>query len=389
MVDMYTRLKIPISFFRLRNTLRKGTSEVPQLPGDVLFDIFRRLQAEDVVQLKRVCKFWLQGISSREFPQYHLRHSKLETRMIVKRGGCCSLDFSGQREYQDYSLRHFLRQKIEVLDSLDGLVLFYASRRNNLCICNPITRSVRFLTCAPSLVGYQKVSYKVIGLWYHGQFNHFSSGISKYFFLPVSHCDDSGQKTANLRKVHKRFRHHMYVDELAPIVVNGVLYWIARRGVLAVAFIQSMDVLDLEFKDRLALPCQPFRRNHYTSSKLFEMKHKGKSLLGALLPTSVTEISIWIVRHSKAGARHDWVKLHKISFEPIWSVEKSTCIVPRWGHDRNGIMLIRDCHSSKLLKIFLRLGGKLFLYHPSDAKLKEISSYYPTVTCVHSLITFS
>ncbi|KAK2982814.1 hypothetical protein RJ640_021304 [Escallonia rubra] len=278
-----------------------GTSEVPQLPGDVLFDIFRRLPAEDVVQLKRVC----------------------------------------QMEYQDYSLRHFLRQKIEVLDSLDGL------------------------------------------------FNHCSSGISKYFSLLVPNCDDSGKKPANLRKVHKRFRHHMYVDELAPIVVNGVLYWFARRGVLAVAFIQSMDVLDLGFNDWLSLPCKPFRRNHYTSSKLFEMKHKAKSVLGALLPTSVTEISIWILRHSKAGARHDWVKLHEVSFEPIWLIEKSTCIVPSWGHDRNGIMLIRDGHSSKLLKIFLRLGGKLFLYQPSDAKLKEISSYYPTVTCVHSLITFS
>ncbi|KAL3629272.1 hypothetical protein CASFOL_026494 [Castilleja foliolosa] len=148
------------------NYLRKRLTDIESLPDEVLFDVFVRLQAQDIYDSARlVCSKWYHMIHTHTFIYTHLQHSTyglLFQYMLGKMRHSCFVAL-GESGRVEISTNRYNKLKCPILTSCNGLVLGSQEGTNkNLYVSNPVTRQIFTL---PPIVGYTSV-YEIFAIAY-------------------------------------------------------------------------------------------------------------------------------------------------------------------------------------------------------------------------------
>ncbi|XP_076933798.1 F-box protein CPR1-like [Bidens hawaiensis] len=133
-----------------------------ELVFDAVEQILVRLDAEDLIRCKIVCKSWRSLISSPSFGKHHLNHSHKsdrDNRQLGHRriGSLATLD-----EDEEY----FSRNKSFIIGSCNGLVCL-STMDLELVVTNPLTRELKRLP-TPPYGPHDCFRYGSLALWGFG-----------------------------------------------------------------------------------------------------------------------------------------------------------------------------------------------------------------------------
>ncbi|KAJ0021659.1 hypothetical protein Pint_30937 [Pistacia integerrima] len=298
------------------------------LPQDFQYDILTRLPTKSLVRFKSVCKQWCNLISDSNFSKLHLQ--KCMSKVIIfswrreayrSYGYYCSykLDEKGVTATNLGPFQFPISPMLFSVAFCDNLMLFdhdYSSLTTWLSVYDAITHHRRELlpplhTCQQSLGRYlvlvydaSSQKYKAVVLSFSGELAHLDHC---YICSLGSENEESWRQSTPplLQSVRHKF---------LPVVVKGILYWIAERPEKGYdVFVQPMNVATEEFMASIPVPCPPqdsFPPSGNYKMKLLEMKES----LCLANPTSPDELDIWILKLSDESI---WIKLHKICLDSM------------------------------------------------------------------------
>lgn len=366
----------------------------PIIPDEIIYDILIRVPARDLVSFKRVCKSWKYIISGREFSAAHLKYWKSRFDVILLQGVFPHQDFVAldirTKTSHRLSLRNLVREdNVLVLDSLDGLILFrVAYSKSQLYVCNPLTQRLKLILrvmpfspfYAPFRTFYKLVfdsalqKYKVIGFCYQNENPEFAL---RYCVIELDGDDHQEAQSPVWRNVETRFQ-HLLKWEFNTVLVNGLLCWLAHNITVSVeerlVYVQALDIVGEEFKEKIKLPCQP-GDNYAANCKMFQMENVQGSLCVAI-PEDQNELGIWIL---KDWDEHIWIKKYNIcNGQKLGS--------PFHFSKRFSILFVMDADETEEVKFIVRISGKLGSYSLKGQHQEENSDGSPKFTYVPSLI---
>ncbi|XP_058211845.1 F-box protein CPR1-like [Rhododendron vialii] len=156
---------------------------LPDLPGEIVYDILSRLPVKSLCRFKSVSKPWLALITDPKFVKSHLHHQSTNDDDVNQKLIICSAAspsiYSVDYRAPDHTVTELKspcksKSRVSVMGSFDGVVLLYIDD-DELCLWNPSTRMYQKLSPSPECpdcqyknmtygLGYDSVSddFKVV-----------------------------------------------------------------------------------------------------------------------------------------------------------------------------------------------------------------------------------
>lgn len=228
--------------------------EAKELLIDLVEDILVRLDGEDLIRCKSICKSWLSLISSSRFVKNHLdytcnkdhyNHELGHRRIIMPTYGDKRND--GQTLY-NFELYH--TSDLCIIGSSNGLVCFSISIFNaQVVVTNPLTREVKKPQTAPEIPETSKIPNRTSLCWGFG----YDSFTDDYKVVMGIKMHKGGTLfrvltlKSNIWKVTSQVKYEAY----GPIGIlwNGMLHWFMEDCYTEKQVILSFNLSREEFKE--------------------------------------------------------------------------------------------------------------------------------------------
>ncbi|OWM76476.1 F-box protein At5g49610-like [Punica granatum] len=380
---------------------------VATLPTDVLTEILLRLPAENLVQLKSVCKRWHRLINSKDFAELHLQRWRFQGGIVFKTRRCkikgkvnrachelffcfslCPYEFyllsQLSFEYNGGDLNVY-RQNVPLenclhalnifilLDSCNGLVLCgIPNREPQLFICNPVTRSYRLLPSPDIDCNLEEVYWT---------FTHDLSD-KKYRILGLSdtdllifelHEDKDRQTTWKKLHISSNIRVFEYDHEImARVFVNGKIHFLVNYlqddgDERAMACMCSFDIKMEEVQDVVYFPeLRPLKRRRNFKDALFA----SNGMFYIAYNLSGKQLDLWVLRDVE---NPKWSRLREIQLESAHG------LLPMGEGGRFGCRVRSMTILGEGSSLLVKYGKKMFVCDMSSGEWKRVSEVFDAI----------
>jgi F-box interacting protein len=218
-----------------------------KLPEDiVVWEIFIRLPAKEILRCRAVCRSWHGLTSAHDFLRAH--HRRQPSLPLVTLYGSTTTSTKGALPFLERG-RPVLGfddfQDFRLIASCDGLLLLYLSD-GRYSICNPITRQCAPLPC---LTAAGRID--IAALYLHGPSGEYrvlyrKCGVQEhvkvaYYILMVRRgrsprCIEVPSDTPNIEKHMRASNRVTSTDYAPPVVFRSCLHWYPGNGVRIAVF---------------------------------------------------------------------------------------------------------------------------------------------------------
>ncbi|KDP36772.1 hypothetical protein JCGZ_08063 [Jatropha curcas] len=317
---------------RNRKRKRKSSSDLLDLPLDIIIDILCRLPVKSIIQCRRVCKTLRTIITSNpQFAENHLSRSPVQ---FLHQSGSFS------RTFQLFEFQHendaafsipikfnIKRSNLFVLSSCDGFLCLGDRSRfyNPVKMCNPVTGEYinlpekgldkRIEGVVVSGFGYSSISkqYKVVR-WVRRKIaareEHDNVAVVTELYTLG---DESWRRISDAPK----FEYDIFMNfpsSANGVFLNGLFHWISYRkcGSYRSYYMVSFDFESEKFNVVLLAPsCRP----KFTAM----LNEVVVGVLGVCLFINDSEFGLWVMKDY--GVQESWTRLscssHNMHFLPI------------------------------------------------------------------------
>ncbi|XP_058107326.1 F-box protein At3g07870-like [Magnolia sinica] len=309
-------------------SLEKGKS-LSDYPEEIISNILSRLPASSLNDLKRVCKNWLDIISSSCFIQCHL--ARVQPYLIERKTFWNNQIRSVDVKDSEIRVRNLvIGCDWEILATCNGLLLIKDYLLDDICISNPATKQLlRLPTCSKSpcddyhllhdLEYYVGFDYAELDFYRFGYAPSTREYKVVHFFHDGFHqlCEILTLGSDSWRRIDISFLvlPLIFSEQLSlnngvlPLIfsdqlsLNGVLHW-----VVGYHYIMSMDVAQETFDETRIPSCiRPNYDTFYMDETFHLSDIRGSpSLINRI---SDVEFEVWILKDFQIK---EWIKLRNI-----------------------------------------------------------------------------
>ncbi|KAL8051519.1 hypothetical protein ABFX02_06G152000 [Erythranthe guttata] len=208
---------------------------IPELPDDILIDIFSRLPSKSVGKCRCLSKPWRTFLSSTQFIKSHLTNKILNQQnlLLITLSNSIQTIADVKHDAVSRKLDRIDGYTLKVVGSCDGLVLL-VNEENDKFLVNPTTRHVAKLPNSPLALkgGY---SSSMHGFGYDSYIDDYKVVALSYYDSDTDYepdCVDTFVDVYCVRRgVWKRVESSPY-DHSAPVTppgayLNGAVHWLA------------------------------------------------------------------------------------------------------------------------------------------------------------------
>ncbi|XP_019248677.1 PREDICTED: putative F-box protein At1g19160 [Nicotiana attenuata] len=347
------------------------SSNIIDLPNEVLVDILSRLAVQHVHQLQAVSKLWLRTISSPHFRRLYnkkslnrprarvvqvsdYKHSPSGMEMISRTISISTMDLAvDNNEIQkDFSFEDIIAPEHSFF-IFSNLIIF------NHKVCNPTTKEIKGLPISsyPSVsfdVAYipSNNTYKIVHLYGtktgpNYNFNYGGSAVE--FRFETLTLRDGGPIPSSWQSLaHQEW----FSYKVHSTCVNNVIYWLVGRVDRMEKHIISMEIETEEFLSSVCCPKDPYYEE-FPLIENGELADLNGKLCLAYQSEELSRIDLYVLKDHK---KQEWVKEHIINFG-IGSLFNVIGYVPLKGN--NGEIMIDS-------------GKQPLLYNIEEKRLRKL-----------------
>nr|XP_043619608.1 F-box/kelch-repeat protein At3g06240-like [Erigeron canadensis] len=376
-----------------------------KLSEDVLNNIFIRLPAKQLVQMRRVCKPWNAFLSESYFIKSHLNHSirnKHNNEIVLAFNAairyrkhalpCTVYDLSQSPDIKLNDLvklpHNFPQSALHeygghVIGSVNGLICFYIGRYydvKGIYIWNPSLSAVKLLPpISEPLIQYD---YKNNGLRSRYIFSFgfgFDPMTDDYKVLKITHDrDKSVWLQVEVYSIKKDSWEFIIVDDSFPEDVVGIFVDDHDGHLYALSYFKKNHIQKIVVFD---LGVESFRQMSLPDSVVANCNILGM-LDGKLCLVSYTQhdgkLEVWVIMNEYGVARDSWVKSHVLSN----SISKACGDIIPFGFTSNNKFFFY-AYSRGLLGVYDQETYKVTYFGSFTSGLDEVVQY------VDSLVWYS
>ncbi|XP_016486361.2 putative F-box protein At1g19160 [Nicotiana tabacum] len=329
------------------------SSNIMDLPSEVLVNILSRLALKHVHQLQTVSKEWLRTISSPHFRRLYnkkslnrprarvvqvsdSKHSPNGMEMISRTISISTMDLAVDNSeiQKNFSFEDIIAPEHSFF-IFSNLIIF------NHKVCNPTTKEIINLPISsyPSVsfdVGYipSNNTYKIVHLYatktgpnYH--FNYGGSAVE--FRFETLTLRDGGPIPSSWQSLAHQEWFSYKVDSTC---VNNAIYWLVGRADRMEKHIISMEIENEEFLSSVRCPKDPYYEE-FPLIENGELADLNGKLCLAYQSEELSRIDLYFLKDHK---KQEWVKEHIINLSGMGSLFKIMGYVPLKGN--NGEIMI-------------------------------------------------
>ncbi|PIN18016.1 hypothetical protein CDL12_09314 [Handroanthus impetiginosus] len=299
----------------------------PELPQEILFDIFSRLPAKSIGKCRCLSNQWRTLLSTPQFIKSHLNQKTHQENLILITPSH-SLHAISTIKDDTVSRKLQLRNKwVEVVGSCDGLVLLINVNLEKILL-NPITRQQVRVPDAPLALkrwegfsmhgfGYDRHTddYKIVTLSsyadnYCDPDNEYESDCEDTFVVVYSVKRGVWERVESLRE-----EDHGVPELSSGVFVSGALHWLASGGETGSFVIIAFNFANKLF-DEIPAP-DDMDRGRFLSSNL-------GVLGGRLCMIDTVRQDVWIME--EYGVKDSWRKF-SIGVDDDLGISKPLCFI--------------------------------------------------------------
>ncbi|XP_058108895.1 F-box protein At5g49610-like [Magnolia sinica] len=301
-------------------SFEKGKS-LSDYPEEIIFNILVRIPAASLNDLRRVCKNWLEVISSSYFIQCHL--ARVQPYLIE--GTTLWNNPIRSVDVKDSEIR---ARKLDIgchgniLATCNGLLLIEANHLKGICISNPATKKLlRLPKCSKSPCDNYHLLHDMDFRYARLDFYRFGYAPSTKEYKVIHFFHDGFHQLCEILTLGSDSWRRIDISFLVlPLIfneqlsLNGVLHWLVGYH-----YIMSMDLAQETFH-QTPIPCcirpscrtfsrdETFYRHTFSKDETFYLKEiRGSpSLINRI---SDVEFEVWILKDFQIK---EWIKLSNI-----------------------------------------------------------------------------
>nr|XP_043633522.1 F-box/kelch-repeat protein At3g06240-like [Erigeron canadensis] len=286
-----------------------------ELGFDMLLQILIRLNLEDLIQCKRVCKSWYSFVSDPCFVESHLNRSyanDLNTygqrkRIIMPESGSC-----------------------RIVGSANGLVCVSLNDYDRLLVTNPWTREVKLL---PPPLYFTRSSTSCWGFGYDSSIDDYKVIVgctrnekdhTRFYVFSLK---------SNVWRLIDRVMYMLYLGSgKSGILCDGGLHWLMRSSYREneKIVILSLDLSSEEFKEI------PLPDHHHDSFSMEETYRLGCSIRGCLC----------IYNHKSAISESDDKSAGRRKYQYQFPISRTLC------SSSNTTWVMRNCNAKQSWELY-------------------------------------
>ncbi|PKI77610.1 hypothetical protein CRG98_002012 [Punica granatum] len=385
----------------------QAQTTVATLSNDALTEILLRLPAENLVQLKSVCKRWHKLINSKDFAELHLRRWRFQGGIVFKTKRC-KVKGKVNRAFHDlfgcfcfrsnkFSLLSHLsfeynggdlnvyRQNVPfedclraldifiILDSCNGLVLGgIAGIETRLSICNPVTRSYRLLPSPDVDCDMQEVYWTITHDLSDKKYRILGLSDTDILILEL-HEDRDWQTT--WKKLHISSNIRIFEDDyeiMARVFVNGKIHFLVNylqdgSDERAMACMCSFDIKMEEVQDVVYFPeLRPLKRR----GKFQDVVFASNGMFYIAYNLSGKQLDLWVLRdvENPKWSRHREIQLE--SAHGLLPTEEGR----RFGYRVRPMTILGEGSS-----LLVKYRKKMFVHDMSSGEWKRVPEVFDAV----------
>ncbi|KAG7589128.1 F-box domain [Arabidopsis suecica] len=332
--------------------------ELVKLPWDLEEEILSRLPPRSLVRFRSVCKHWNDLFNDKRFHNNHFARARPQFIFLTesKISYSIDIDLRGTIEVREV-VSDFTCQAMDLIHTTitacDGL-LFRDFWKQGVAVWNPWLRQVRWIE-------YEDKGFHFCGVGYDSCKPEKSYKILGYFNC-LRKVSDTYHVSYRRVAIYECSSHALkFIDApftqwpiMAPLSLNGNLYWLTHEPETYKYFIRSFDFSKEIFKPFCLLPCLKNRSRDELVLAVFK-----RDRFSLLKQCNVTgKIDIWVTKKKIDGEEVVWINLMTLPTTNLPKLVNKFCGISYFIYDKTLIMCCGDHQTGAACIYFVK--GDIF-----------------------------